>query len=375
MRRIRPRRDCSRCRCRSPTSPRCRSGCSDPRRIQAPWERAQAHRCRRVLRCACVAAHALPPCSALLRDDYCRPVAPRAAARAVARGRARDPGLPRCRHPAARRRLADPRRRGAVVLRAARGPHRGGQGVQRRGPGAHHLRAGRLLRRSAIAARRARRGEPARARALAGMRVRSGRFPPAHRQLSASQRRDHENDGHASGPPAGDRQRSAGRRGDHHRSPLRPRLSSRARLSGAQSHRLQVDRSDAAGSQPRRCAAATGRPLSGGRPRRRHAAGDAELTRARREAGAADEAGERALRRGDCRRRPGGPRRGGVRRIGRPVHDPDRARSAGRTGGHLVAHRELPRLPDRRIRRGARLARAAAGAALRRGNRRRPTGP
>ena len=58
----------------------------------------------------------------------------------------------------------------------------------------------------------------------------------------------------------------------------------------------------------------------------------------------ADAAARRRLRHRDHRRRPGRPGRGRVRRIGRTAHAGHRARGARRSGGHLVAHRELPRL-------------------------------
>ena len=68
---------------------------------------------------------------------------------------------------------------------------------------------------------------------------------------------------------------------------------------------------------------------------------------------------------------PVGPRRGGVRRIGRVANDPDRARRAGRAGRDVIADRELPRIPDGRFRRRTGRARAVAGEALRRRDSRR----
>ena len=47
------------------------------------------------------------------------------------------------------------------------------------------------------------------------------------------------------------------------------------------------------------------------------------------------------LRSGHCRRRPGGPGRGRLWRVGRPAYRDDRARSARRPGRHEFAHREL----------------------------------
>ena len=82
--------------------------------------------------------------------------------------------------------------------------------------------------------------------------------------------------------------------------------------------------------------------------------------------GPADQAARRRVRRRDRRRRPGRPRRRGLRRVRGPADDRRRARGAGRAGRHLVADRELPRLPERHLRRRAGQPRAAAGAAARR---------
>ena len=62
--------------------------------------------------------------------------------------------------------------------------------------------------------------------------------------------------------------------------------------------------------------------------------------------------------------RPASPRRSTARPEGLS-DDPDRARSAGRTGRDVVTHRELPRLPDRRVAATTRPARVAAGEAIR----------
>ena len=69
---------------------------------------------------------------------------------------------------------------------------------------------------------------------------------------------------------------------------------------------------------------------------------------------------------------PGRPGRGRLRRVGGPAHDRGRARGARRPGRHVVADRELPRLPVRRVGRRAREPRAAAGAAARRRDPRHP---
>ena len=69
---------------------------------------------------------------------------------------------------------------------------------------------------------------------------------------------------------------------------------------------------------------------------------------------------------------PGRARRGRLRRVGGAAHDRGRAGGARRPGRHLVADRELPRLPVRRLGRRAREPRAAAGAAARRRDPRHP---
>ena len=115
-----------------------------------------------------------------------------------------------------------------------------------------------------------------------------------------------------------------------------------------------------------------GRPAAGGRrpagdPRhRRQDRRPAAAAQGRRAARARDRGGARGVRHGDRRRRPGGPGGGRVRRVGGPAHDRGRARGAGRPGRHVVADRELPRLPRRRVGRRAREPRAAAGAPARR---------
>ena len=53
------------------------------------------------------------------------------------------------------------------------------------------------------------------------------------------------------------------------------------------------------------------------------------------------------------RRRPGRPRRLRLRRLGRAVHPHGRVGAARRAGRHQLPHRELPRLPGRRLRRRA----------------------
>ena len=69
---------------------------------------------------------------------------------------------------------------------------------------------------------------------------------------------------------------------------------------------------------------------------------------------------------------PAGPGRGRVRGVGGPAHDRGRARGARRPGRHVVADRELPRLPVGRVGRRAGEPRAAAGAQARRRDPRHP---
>ena len=63
---------------------------------------------------------------------------------------------------------------------------------------------------------------------------------------------------------------------------------------------------------------------------------------------------------------PGGPGRRGLRRFGGPAHAGRRAKRAGRSGRHELAHRELPRIPLGRFRRGPRATRRNAGPPVRR---------
>jgi hypothetical protein len=71
---------------------------------------------------------------------------------------------------------------------------------------------------------------------------------------------------------------------------------------------------------------------------------------------------------GAGRRRSGGAGGRGLRRVRGAADARLRARGARWSGRHLVAHRELPRLPIRRVGRRARPARVAAGAAAGRGD-------
>ena len=118
-------------------------------------------------------------------------------------------------------------------------------------------------------------------------------------------------------------------------------------------------------------------PSSGGarcRPRvtaRRFASSTARRSCARSSAGWPSCSGSRRSRAGrvrhrDRRRRPRRAGRSRLRRVGRAADDRGRARGAGRPGGHVIADRELPRVPVGRLGGRAREPCAAAGAQARR---------
>ena len=105
------------------------------------------------------------------------------------------------------------------------------------------------------------------------------------------------------------------------------------------------------------CASPTGRCWSSRQPR--------ELARP---PGPADHAAHGRVRHRHHRRRPGRAGRGRVRRLRGPAHGGGRTRGARRAGRHLLADRELPRLPERHLRRRTGQPRAPAGQAPRRGD-------
>ena len=80
----------------------------------------------------------------------------------------------------------------------------------------------------------------------------------------------------------------------------------------------------------------------------------------------ADDAQRRALRRGDRRRRTGGPHGRGLRGVGGAPHARLRAARSRRAGRHELADRELPRLSRRDRRRRAGGRHVPAGASSRR---------
>ena len=156
------------------------------------------------------------------------------------------------------------------------------------------------------------------------------------------------------------------------------RLPRHARLPLAQPGALRVGRSGGLvgrGPARPRAGAAGGRRLLGADAARRQGALAPDAVRARRRGRPAGRARARDLRRRRDRRRPDRSRRGGVRRLRGPAHAARRARGDGWPGGHLVAHRELPRLPERRLGRRPGGQGARAGAAARGRDRRDPRDP
>ena len=100
--------------------------------------------------------------------------------------------------------------------------------------------------------------------------------------------------------------------------------------------------------------------------RRRQDGGQAPAAPRRGAPGAGHRGRRRRVRHGRRRRRPVRPGGRRVRRLRGAADHRRRARGARRPGRHLLAHRELPRLPLRRLRRRALQPSAAAGAAARR---------
>ena len=87
---------------------------------------------------------------------------------------------------------------------------------------------------------------------------------------------------------------------------------------------------------------------------------------------AADPTRAAALRPVHRRRRPGGPRGSGVRRLRGAAHRRRRAGRTRRTGGAERLHRELPRIPQGTLRRGAHPPCGRPGGTLRGGDGARP---
>ena len=257
------------------------------------------------------------------------------------------------------------------VVRGARGPHRGGQGVDgiervvgERLPGDVFgevpIALGTVFPVGFRAAEPSRvlRIEPAEYHAIAAA------APIVAKSVGALAATDERTAG-----PAGHRGRAAAAAGDRGRAALGRRVrASCATSSTATRSRfrwLQPDAPDAAEAVGRRrCPPRTTCPairLVGGktvvRPQLRRVA---ELLGLGTEPQAAEYdtvivgAG------------PAGPRGRRLRRLGGSAHARRRARGARRPGRHVVADRELPRLPVGRLRRRAREPRAAAGAAARR---------
>ena len=270
--------------------------------------------------------------------------------------------------PSRRRRVRGARRRGARALRRARRPHRCRQGRRRNRAGARRACAGRDLRRGADHARHvvperlpgggavtrhARRRHPV----LRDRRCRARRGAAGRRACAGAHRR-------APGRRRGAAEASRAPR----RAPLGRGLLRSAPLSRSQPDHVRVDH---AGRERRsrrlgwRLAAGRRSPrASCGRPDARPSG----AARGRRAARAPDARHRRGVRRGHRRRRARRSRRCGVRGVRGPAHDRDRAGGARRAGRVVVADRELPRLPGRRLRRRAQQARAAAGTPARRGD-------
>ena len=135
--------------------------------------------------------------------------------------------------------------------------------------------------------------------------------------------------------------------------------------------RNQIRVQMAPAGRARRRGAVAGRAARRGRPPRRSRRERQDRRATAASAGGRaprhpDRAGGRGVRHGDRRRgacRPGGRR---VRRVRGAPDDRDRARGTRRPGGHVVADRELPRLPLGRIGRRAVEPGAPAGAQARR---------
>ena len=151
--------------------------------------------------------------------------------------------------------------------------------------------------------------------------------------------------------PAGPRRRARTPARDRARPPLGRGLRRAAPLPRPEPDHLQV----AAAGRPRGSRAVVGR-LAGRRrlprppDRQREDRGAAAAAPSRRTARGPDRAGGRGVRHRDRRSRSRRVGSGRVRRVGGPRDDRDRARGAGRPGGHVVPDRELPRLPIRRVR-------------------------
>ena len=195
-------------------------------------------------------------------DDHARRTARHTAVRDAPRLRKRGAGGAAGRHPPAHRRVAGAGRRAAVVLHGGRRLARRAQDRARQRSADQRVPARRLFRRTAAAARRTRDRQRARARAFARRAARSGRFHGAVQRLQEVLGRADDHDDAALHAPAHARGGSAAGARHHRRPSLRHRVSSAARLSGAQPHPVPLARSDAAQPRRRGRAAAPRRSLS-----------------------------------------------------------------------------------------------------------------
>ena len=243
-----------------------------------------------------------------------------------------------------RRRRARP---AAGLPRPARAPVlRRAQSLQRaRGP---RQRARR--RADSAAARQARRLPPARLDRARHRRDRHARVHPAPRRPD---------------PPRA-RRRRRDRPGAHRRHLAPGSVPEQERLSAPPARHRAGRRS---GRLPRLLLAQRSRPARRDRarpPRAEEPVARADGRRPRTHRDLRPRAGVRPRRR---RRRSGGPRGRGLRRVGGAAHDRHRKRRARRPGRDELEDRELPRLSDRHLGPGARRPRTGAGAEVRRATR------
>ncbi|CAA9474031.1 MAG: Thioredoxin reductase, partial [uncultured Solirubrobacteraceae bacterium] len=267
------------------------------------------------------------------------------------------------------RRVRRARGRRARAVRGAGGPHRTGQAGRRDRARRRSSEPGRHLRRGPHRARHRLPRRLPRRRGLAGHADRGARLPRG-RGAGARRRPGGRAAGVASheraAGPAGHRGGAATSAGDRRRAPLGRLLHRPAALPRAQSGDPQVAHAGRAGSRrPLGWAAAGRRGPTGDPGRGRQDGHPAEAAQGGGSARPRHRGRRRRIRHGHRGRRAGGPRGRGVRSLGGASHHRGGARGARRPGRHVLADRELPRLPVRRVGRGAREPCPAAGAKAR----------